>query len=81
MGNPNGRSVTTLATAVVALMAAAVAHGQAPPRNLQSWQVEFRFQGTIAGLNEQLTLNQAGQLTAGYPGPSATSVSTRPWRT
>ncbi len=56
------RGVMVVASCAMVLVNGA--SGQAIPRNLQSWQVDFTISGTIRGLNEHLALNQAGELTA-----------------
>src|SRR5436309_9754977 len=61
------RLAMVLAIATCTLTVVHGASGRALPLDLQSWELDLTIRGTIRGLNEQLTLNQAGELTAAYP--------------
>jgi hypothetical protein len=69
------RLTLKIVVAIWAPVLAVSSSGQAPPRNLQSWQVEFRIAGGLRGLTDQLTLNQAGNLTAAHWNNQGSSVS------
>lgn len=64
--------------AVAACTLARGASGEAIPRDLDAWQVEFTIAGTIQGLAERLTLDQSGNLIAGsLPGRAGSRVEGR----